>query len=216
MSIRTRIKMCGLTRSKDVEFAVSQGTDALGFIFYKKSPRNVFPDFVREMVSKLPPFVDSVGVFVDRDREEVEEIVEYCGLSHAQLHGKEDFKYCERVERYASPCHVIKAFRVSETTKSADFTPYDDVVHGYLLDTYAKGNAGGTGKTFDWNIINRLDLQRPLILAGGLSPENIEEAIKTIRPFGVDVNSGVEVEPGVKDHSKLMELVRLVRVADNP
>ena len=216
MNTRTRIKMCGLTRIKDVEFGISQGLDALGFIFYDKSPRNVFPDFVRGVVRKLSPFVDSVGVFVNRDREEVEEIVEYCGLSHAQLHGKEDRTYCERVERNSSPCHVIKAFRVSESTKSSDFTPYNDVVHGYLLDTYAKGTAGGTGETFDWNIINRLDLQRPMILAGGLTPDNIEEAIQAIMPFGVDVNSGVEVEPGIKDHSKIMDLVRKVRMADNP
>ena len=215
MSTRTRIKMCGLTRVKDIDFGVSMGLDALGFIFYDKSPRNVSPDFVRGVVSKLPPFLASVGVFVNRDREEVEEIVEYCGLSHAQLHGKENYKYCERVERNASPCHVIKAFRVSETTKRSDFTSYDDVVHGYLLDTYSKGNPGGTGEVFDWEIIKRLDLQRPMILAGGLTPENIKEAIQTIRPFGVDVNSGVEVEPGIKDHSKLMDLVRKVRMADN-
>jgi phosphoribosylanthranilate isomerase len=208
--------MCGLTRTRDVEFGVSQGLDALGFIFYDKSPRNVFPDFVRGVVSKLSPFVDSVGVFVNRDREEVEEIIEYCGLSHAQLHGKEDHKYCERVEQNVSPCHVIKAFRVNESTTSSDFTPYNDIVHGYLLDTYAKGNAGGTGEIFDWNIINRLDLQRPIILAGGLTPDNIEKAIQTIMPFGVDVNSGVEVEPGIKDHSKIMDFVRKIRMADNP
>ncbi len=215
MNIRTRIKMCGLTRIKDVEFGFSQGLDALGFIFYEKSPRNVLPDFVRDVVAKVPPFVDCVGVFVNRDREEVEEIVEYCGLSHAQLHGNENYKYCERVERFASPCNVIKAFRVSEATKNSDFTPYDDVVHGYLLDTYLKGNAGGTGETFDWNIIKQLDLQRPMILAGGLTPDNIEEAIETVRPFGVDVNSGVEIEPGIKDHEKLMDFVLKVRQSDN-
>ncbi len=214
MNIRTRIKMCGITRKKDVKFALSQGIDALGFIFYEKSPRNVYPDFVKKVVKKLPPFVDGVGVFVDRDREEVEEIVEYCGLSHAQLHGKEDYKYCERVGRHASPCHVIKAFRVSESTKSSDFIPYSDVVHGFLLDSYSKGNAGGTGKTFDWDMVKQLDLNKPLILAGGLSPQNIEEAILIVKPFGVDVNSGVEIEPGIKDHSKLMEFVQRVRLAD--
>jgi phosphoribosylanthranilate isomerase len=214
MHTRTRIKMCGMTREKDIEAGVTLGLDALGFIFYEKSPRNVFPDFVRAVVSKIPPFVDCVGVFVDRDREEVEEIVEYCSLSHAQLHGKEDPKYCERVERFASPCHVIKAFRVGSESKKEDFSPYDDLVHGYLLDTYVKGNAGGTGSIFDWNIIKRLELQRPMILAGGLSPDNVEEAICSVSPFGVDVNSGVEIEPGIKDHSKISEFVRKVRLTD--
>lgn len=214
MYTRTRIKMCGLTRIKDVEVGLSHGLDALGFIFYEKSPRNVPPDFVRDVVANIPPFVDCVGVFVDRNREEVEEIVEYCGLSHAQLHGKEDPKYCERIERIASPCHVLKAFRVGEKSKSADFSPYDEVVHGYLLDTYMKGNAGGTGKTFDWRIIERLNLKRPVILAGGLSPENVLEAIETVAPFGVDVNSGVEIAPGIKDHDKISEFVHKVRQAD--
>ena len=206
--------MCGLTREKDVEAGVNAGLDALGFIFYEKSPRNVYPDFVRAVVSKVPPFVDCVGVFVNRERREVEEIVDYCGLSHAQLHGKEDPKYCERVERFASPCHVIKAFRVSSESKREEFTPYDDLVHGYLLDTYEKGNAGGTGTSFDWGIIGRLDLQRPLILAGGLSLENVERAIRTVSPFGVDVNSGVEEEPGIKDHLLLHDFVRIVRRTD--
>ena len=208
---RTRIKMCGVTRDKDVEAGINAGLDALGFIFYDKSPRNVTPDYVRSVVSRMGPFTDSIGVFVDRQREEVEEIVEYCGLTHAQLHGNENPKYCERVERFVSPCRVIKAFRVSEQSVKEDFAPYGDVIHGYLLDTYSKGIAGGTGHTFDWSIIEKLELQRPLVLAGGLSPDNVEEALKQVRPFGLDVNSGVEVEPGIKDHAKLFEFVRKVR-----
>jgi len=215
MNTRTRIKMCGLSRIKDIEIGVSLGLDALGFIFYDKSPRNITPDFVRDAIAKIPPFVDCVGVFVNRDRKEVEELVEYCGLSHVQLHGDEDYKYCERIERFASPCHVIKAFRVSEATTSQEFTSYEDVAHGYLLDTYIKGNAGGTGETFDWDIIAKLDLQRPVILAGGLTPDNIEEAITAVRPFGVDVNSGVEIEPGIKDHAKLIDFVQRVHRTDS-
>lgn len=211
MLMRTRIKMCGLKREKDVAAGVAVGLDALGFIFYEKSPRNVEPDFVRSMVARMPPFTECVGVFVDREREEVEEIIEYCGLSYAQLHGKENPKYCERVERFVSPCRVIKAFRVSEESRSEDFAPYAEVIHGYLLDTYKKGNAGGTGEIFDWDIIKRLDLQRPMILAGGLNPENVEEALRMVQPFGVDVNSGVEIEPGVKDHARLEEFVQKVR-----
>lgn len=214
MHTRTRIKMCGMTQEKDVEAGVNLGLDALGFIFYEKSPRNVFPDFVRAVVSKIPPFVNCVGVFVDRDLEEVVEIVEYCGLSHAQLHGKENPKYCERLERFASPCHVIKAFRVGDRSTKEDFTSYDELVHGYLLDTYVKGNAGGTGSSFDWSIVKNLELQRPMILAGGLSVDNVEEAIGSVSPFGVDVNSGVEIEPGIKDHLKITAFVRKVREID--
>ncbi len=214
MQGRTRIKMCGITRMKDMEAGVDAGLDAMGFIFYEKSPRNVKPDFVRSVVARMPPFIDCVGVFVDRDRQELEELVEYCGLSHAQLHGNENPKYCERVERFASPCRVVKAFRVSGESKASDFSPYDDVAHGYLLDTYVKGNAGGTGARFDWGIIDGLSLQRPMILAGGLSPENVVEGIQSVAPFAVDVNSGVEIEPGIKDHVKLAEFVRKVRLAD--
>ncbi len=214
MQGRTRIKMCGITRVKDVEAGIAAGLDALGFIFYDKSPRNVDPDFVRNVIAQVPPFIDCVGVFVDRDRQELEEIVEYCGLSHAQLHGNEEPKYCERVERLVSPCRVVKAFRVSDESKASDFSPYDASAHGYLLDTYVKGNAGGTGATFDWGIIERLALQRPMILAGGLSPGNVAEAIRSVAPFAVDVNSGVEVEPGIKDHAKLENFVRTVRMAD--
>ncbi len=210
---RTRIKMCGLTREKDVVAGIDAGLDALGFIFYEKSPRNVEPDFVRSMVAQMPPFTECVGVFVNREREEVEEIIEYCRLSYAQLHGNENPKYCERIERLVSPCRVIKAFRVSEASQSDEFTPYASVIHGYLLDTYMKGSAGGTGKTFDWNIIKRLKLQRPMILAGGLTPGNVEEALSQVQPFGVDVNSGVEIEPGIKDHAKLNAFVRKVRVS---
>ncbi|MBU0943050.1 MAG: phosphoribosylanthranilate isomerase [Proteobacteria bacterium] len=211
---RTRIKMCGITRKKDVAAGIAAGLDALGFIFYEKSPRNVTSDFVREVVARVPPFIDCVGVFVDRDSEEVEEIIQYCGLSHAQLHGSENPKYCERLERFASPCRVIKAFRVGKTSSASEFTPYDDVVRGYLLDTYVKDNAGGTGKTFDWNIVQGLDLQRPMILAGGLTPENVVQAIQSANPYGVDVNSGVEIEPGIKDHSKLYDFVSKVRQTD--
>ncbi len=207
---RTRIKMCGITREKDAEAGVLAGVDALGFIFYEKSPRNVDPEFVRTLISTIPPFIDCVGVFVDRDLNEVEEIVEYCGLSYAQLHGKESPKYCERLERFSAPCRVVKAFRVGEKSKASEFTPYDSAVCGYLLDTYVQGNAGGTGEVFDWDIISRLELQCPVILAGGLSPDNILQAIDSVAPFAVDVNSGVESEPGIKDHDKIYDFVKKV------
>jgi len=211
MDHRTRIKMCGLTRLKDVTAGIEAGLDALGFVFYKKSPRNIEPDFVRDIIKKMPPFIDCVGVFVNRELDEVAEIVKYCGLSHAQLHGTESPKFCERIERFASPCRVIKAFRVGDDSKREEFSPYNEVTHGFLLDTYVKGNAGGTGETFNWEIIQQLHLQRPLILAGGLTLDNIDAALSSVRPFAVDVNSGVESEPGIKDYQKIQEFVRKIR-----
>ena len=210
---RTRIKMCGVTNLEDALEGVRAGVDALGFIFVDQSARNVEPKLVREIIGDLPPFVDCVGVFVDREREEVEEIVEYCRLSYAQLHGCEDPKYCERLARFSAPCQVVKAFRVGPDSRAEDFMPYENSVRGYLLDTYTKELAGGTGQTFDWQIVEQLQLQLPLILAGGLDPENVAEAIRVLRPFGVDVNSGIEIQPGLKDHEKLHAFVEAVRQA---
>ncbi len=212
---RTRIKMCGTTNLEDARAAVRAGVDALGFIFVKKSPRFVTVQKAREIVSILPPFVDPVGVFLDFDPKEVAEIAREVGLTCLQLHGKEEPAYCLEVSRLAAPCKVIKAFRVGEQSRAGDFARYHDVVQGFLLDTYVKGLAGGTGETFGWQLVDRLDLQRPVILAGGLCPDNILEAVRKVRPYGIDVNSGVELSPGRKDQKKLGRLVDRVRLADN-
>ncbi len=214
MTARTRVKMCGITNRYDAEEGVRAGVDALGFIFVEESPRHISPEDAREIIFDLPPFVDCVGVFADRDPQEVEEIIAYCGLSYAQLHGSEDPKYCERLARSAAPCKMIKAFRVNGDTRADLFTPYDEVAQGILLDTYSKGSIGGTGLVFDWGIIQRLDLRLPLILAGGLGPDNVREAINLVRPFAIDVNSGVERAPGLKDAAKLHALMEQVRQAD--
>lgn len=214
MTGRTRVKMCGTTNRYDAEEAVKAGVDALGFIFVEASPRCISPENAREIIAELPPFVDCVGVFVDRDPKEVEEIIAYCGLSYAQLHGSEDPKYCERLARHTAPCKVIKAFRVGVETQADLVVPYSEVAQGVLLDTYSKGIAGGTGQTFDWRIVERLRLKLPLILAGGIFPENVGEAIRQVRPFAIDINSGVERVPGVKDIDKLHALMEQVRLAD--
>ena len=206
--------MCGITNRYDAEEGVLAGVDALGFIFVEASPRYVSPELARGIVADLPPFVDCVGVFVDRDLDEVKEIIVSCGLSHVQLHGSEDPGYCEDIARFASSCKVIKAFRVGEKTEADFFAPYNDVVQGFLLDTYSKGIAGGTGMAFDWRIIEGLRLQLPLILAGGLGPDNVREAIKQVRPFAIDVNSGVEWTPGMKNAEKVHAFMAQVRLAD--
>ena len=208
---RIRIKMCGTTNLEDALAAVEAGVDALGFIFYTKSPRNIDPEVARIIIEQLPPFVDTVGVFVDRDREEVEEIIRFCGLGYAQLHGQESPKYCERLARFTAPCQVIKALRVGGDLQADDITPYNDHVKGFLLDTYQKGIKGGTGQRFDWSLIQDLKLQRDVILAGGLDSENVQEALAAVRPYALDVNSGVETSPGQKNHSLIRRFIHQVR-----
>lgn len=214
MHRRTRIKMCGITNIEDAEEGIRAGVDALGFIFVENSPRYVEPEKAKEIVANLAPFVDLVGVFVDQENVEVQEIVDYCGLSYVQLHGNESPEYCDLLAYAASPCKIIKAFRVGPKAIPADFQPYQEGVQGFLLDTYAADREGGTGQTFDWQVINSLDLRRPVILAGGLTPENVGAAIRQVQPFAIDVNSGVELRPGLKDYEKLRLLLEEVHRAD--
>ncbi len=213
---RIRIKMCGVTRLADALAAVAAGVDALGFIFFEKSPRYIDPEAARLIIEQLPPFVDAVGVFVDKKNREVDEIVQYCRLGYVQLHGEESPKYCEHLVRFASPCQVIKAFRVGSHTSSDEFAAYAPHVKGFLLDTFRPDQVGGTGTSFDWSMVADLDLQKPFILAGGLDVNNIAAAIQAVQPYGVDVNSGVEQRPGIKDHRLIREFVYTVRNFDGP
>ena len=207
--------MCGVTRIEDAQMAVAAGVDALGFIFAPNSVRCIQTGTAVHIISNLPPFVSSVGVFVNCQFEDLVQTVTSCRLSHVQLHGDEDPAYCERFARMQPLCRIIKVFRVSAASTAGEFTPYDDCVDGFLLDTYKKGMPGGTGEIFDWRIIPSLRMQRPVLLAGGLTPENVAEAVRTVRPFAVDVNSGVEDAPGIKNADKLFRLVREVRSADS-
>lgn len=201
--------MCGTRRLEDALAAVGYGVDALGFIFYHKSPRCISSDAAARIIEKLPPFVDRVAVFVNAALDELAGAADI-GFSHVQLHGRESVEYCRQVRQRHPSLGVIKAFRVGEESSADEFTPYNDCVDAFLLDTYILGAPGGTGKVFDWSIIKRLQLQRPIILAGGLSSDNVVDAIATVHPLAVDVNSGVELQPGVKDHRRLQELLRLV------
>ena len=212
MSARTRIKVCGITEIDDARLAVAAGVDALGFIFAGQSPRKIDPEKARDIVATLPPFVDAVGVFVDEYREVVEEIVGYCGLTMVQLHGKETPQYCEKVS-----CRVVKSFRLGAAMPEPEddfYAPYVGVVQGFLLDTYHDKMAGGTGQPFDWSLVERYRPPGPVILAGGLSPENVEQALTLLNPFAVDVNSGVETAPGRKDGDAILRFVAAVRAAD--
>jgi phosphoribosylanthranilate isomerase len=207
--LRTRVKMCGTTCLEDALAAVRYGVDALGFIFYEKSPRYIAADQAGLIIKNLPPFVDRVGVFVNTPIQEVVTTAGV-GLSWLQLHGREPLEYCLQIRQQLPFCGIIKAFRVGEKSRPEDFIPYNNCVDAFLLDTFVDGAKGGTGKVFDWSIIDRLQLRRPILLAGGLSPENVQNAIAAVKPFAVDVNSGVESEPGVKDHARLKALLQLV------
>ncbi|MCF6291546.1 MAG: phosphoribosylanthranilate isomerase [Desulfobacterales bacterium] len=206
--IRTRIKVCGITDPADAAAAVAAGVDSLGFIF-ADSPRRVEPDLARDIIRYLPPMVDAVGVFVDKDLREVEEIIQYCRLTMVQLHGAESPGYCRGLS-----IRVVKSFRIGPHSTAADLAPYEGAVAGFLLDTYRQGVAGGTGAVFDWDLVEKVAPPGPVILAGGLDPDNVAEAVHRVRPFAVDVNSGVEYAPGRKDHDLLNRFVALVRNTD--
>ena len=206
---RTRVKMCGTTRREDALAAVRLGVDALGFIFYEKSPRYIAPENAAALFKCLPPFIDRVGVFVDAPLADVVQTARL-GLSYVQLHGGESPDYCRDLREALPFCGLIKAFRVGAESRANDFTSYASCVDAFLLDTYIKGASGGTGLVFDWSIIDRLQLQCPVILAGGLSPANVALAIAAVHPYAVDINSAIEVQPGIKDHRRLQDLMQVV------
>ena len=201
---RIKVKVCGTASLKDALFAVESGADALGFIFYKKSPRCISQKEVKDIVAQLPPFVETVGVFVNEASDKVNRIAEQCRLTAVQLHGDESPAFCRRIKR-----RVIKVFRVLDADSFKGISNYD--VSGFLLDSYNDESRGGTGKVFDWNLALRAKKQGPIILAGGLNPYNVYTAIHRVKPYGVDVCSGVEKSPGVKDFIKIDEFIKSVR-----
>ena len=202
----TKIKICGITDVHDASMASQLGADALGFIF-APSPRQVSPEQARCIIHTLPPFVKTVGIFVDDDLGTIREIMDFCGLDMVQLHGNESPEFC----RQLMP-HSIKAFRLKDTLSLSPIRNYQGRVRALLLDTYERGIKGGTGKTFDWSLACEIaDLGVPVILSGGLEPSNIQRAISTVRPYAVDVNSGVEIRPGQKSPILMKELIKAVR-----
>lgn len=203
---KVRIKICGITDPGDATAAVDAGADALGFIFYKKSPRYISPEEAEQIVIKLPPFVTAVGVFVDETDEEVNRIVKLARLGCAQLHGSETPVVCSRVE-----AKVIKALRVRDEKDIEGLRGY--CVSAFLLDTFKEGVPGGTGETFDWDLAVAAKDLGPVILSGGLTPENVADAILKVRPYGVDVSSGVELSPGKKDHYNMRRFIEKARAA---
>ena len=206
---KVRIKICGITNLEDALLAADLGADALGFIFYPPSPRSVEPEAAKAIIAQLPPLVTTVGVFVDEDAATVKELAAAAGLDWLQMHGKETPEYCRSLER-----RVIKAFRIRGENSLTGLAAYQGVVQALLLDTYKKGQVGGTGETFNWDLAREARKYGPIILAGGLTPENVAQAIATAQPQAVDVASGVEAAPGKKDPLKLTEFIKAVRILE--
>ena len=196
-----RIKVCGITNLADAQAAVSLGVAILGFVFHPASPRGITPQLADRIIQRLGPQVAAVGVFGDRPPQEVNEIVSACGLAAAQLHGSEPEGWLEEI---AVP--VIKAFRV----RSSHDLPRKGSYAGawaFLLDAWSPRVAGGTGKAWDWGLAQGVSLEKPVVLAGGLDPDNVAAAIRQVRPAAVDASSGLEASPGSKDHDKLARFV---------
>ena len=190
------VKICGITSLKDAIMAANYGASALGFIFYKNSPRYIAPQLLKTWISKLPSNLKKVGVFVNKGVDKVNKIAGDLNLDMVQLHGDESPEYCNQMIK-----PVTKVFKVNNEFDPTVLNDYP--VSAFLFDTYKKESYGGTGESFDWQSISNLDTEIPIILSGGLNAENILEGIKVVMPSAVDVNSGVESEPGVKDAEKV-------------
>ncbi|WEN41715.1 N-(5'-phosphoribosyl)anthranilate isomerase [Thauera sp. GDN1] len=204
---RTRIKICGLTRAQDVRAAVDGGADAIGFVFYPPSPRAVSIEHAAELVALLPPFVTSVGLFVNPAPGEVDAVLERVPLQLLQFHGDEAEAECAR---YGRPW--IKAARMRPGVDLLEFAASHPRASGILVDAFVDGYGGG-GKTFDWTLIPA-GFARPLVLSGGLDADNVVDAVRRVRPWAVDVSSGVESAKGIKDAEKIAAFIAGVRHAD--
>ena len=203
----TRVKICGITNMEDALMAAEMGADALGFVFYRKSPRFITAENAAAIVRQLPPFVTTIGLFVDESGARVDSVRRQVGLDCLQFHGNESQNYLSQFS-----CRVIKAVRVADRSSLRAVGQLQ--ANALLLDSYRPGEPGGTGTTFDWTWLEGLETSARIILAGGLTPENVREAIGHCRPYGVDCSSGVEKSPGVKDRRLVGAFIKAVRDAD--
>jgi len=201
-----RIKICGITLAEDARLATELGAWALGFVFWPDSPRYIEPDRAREIVRSLPPLALPIGVFVDQPPEHVNRVAAHVGLGAVQLHGSETPTFVR-----ALSCRVVKALPLSET---GDVHGLDEWTGSLvLLDAFDPVRKGGTGRAVDWEAAARIARRRPIVLAGGLSPTNVERAIAAVAPVAIDVSSGVEAEPGIKDSARMRDLFEAARLA---
>lgn len=204
-----RVKICGITNLADAQAAAEAGADALGFVFYEKSPRHMTIPAVAGISKLLPPFILRVGVFVNAPKEEIVRAIGECGLSLLQFHGDEPPEFCTQFGLMS-----MKAFRIRDAESLKELSKYK--TDAWLLDAYSSDTLGGTGEVFNWDLaVEAQKTSRPIFLAGGLTPGNVAEAVRKVRPFGVDVSSGVESSPGKKDHAKVRAFINTVKAAAN-
>ena len=204
----TRVKVCGITRVEDALAAARVGVDAVGFVFYPPSPRYVAPERARDITAMLPPFVSTVGLFVDADAATVAATLRAIRLDYLQFHGAESPEFCAQFD-----VPFLKAVRVKPGVDLLQYAITFSAAKALLLDAFVAGMHGGTGQGFDWQLIPS-NMPTPVILSGGLAPGNIAQAVRTVRPWAVDVSSGVEAAKGIKDANKIEQFMRGVRNAD--
>ncbi len=208
LNLRTRVKICGITRLADAQAAAAAGADAIGFVFYPPSPRAVSASAAADIARTLPPFVTAVGLFVDAPAEDVGRVLSAVPLGWLQFHGDEPDDYCRQFH-----LPYLKAVRVRPETDLLQYAARYTGAGGLLLDAYRAGVPGGTGEVFDWDLIPD-GLDGRIVLSGGLDANNVAEGIGRLRPWAVDVSSGVEVAPGIKDSLRIAQFIAAVRRAD--
>jgi phosphoribosylanthranilate isomerase len=201
-----KAKICGITNLEDAKASIDAGCDALGFVFYKKSPRYISPERASMIIQDLPPHIIKIGVFVNSKEKTIKRIAKLCNLAMLQFHGNESPDFCKRFSNYK----IIKAFRVNDYIELKNVVKYK--TFAYLFDTFVASKVGGTGKKFDWKLVSHIDkLKSPVFLSGGLTKKNVKQAIETVRPHWVDVSSSVEIRPGEKSHKKIREFIKAVK-----
>lgn len=202
--MRTRIKFCGLTRKQDVSKAIALGVDALGFVFVGSSSRNVDIDKAVTLIQEVPPFVIKVGLFMNANVGEVEAVLNNVSLDILQFHGDEEEKFCTQFDM-----QYLKAVPMGSTQSAEEYCSEYPTATGYILDSHAEGEMGGSGEPFSWSDVPQ-NLGKPLILAGGLTESNVAEAIRVVRPYAVDVSSGIETSKGIKDPVRMEKFIKEV------
>ena len=201
-----KVKICGITNLEDAKASIDAGCDAIGFVFYKKSPRYIEPEKAKEMIKQLPGRIIKVGVFVNSKEKIIKDIARSCSLDILQFHGNESPQFVRKFKGYK----IIKAFRVKDRIDLEKVLKYK--IFAYLFDTFVKSKVGGTGQKFDWKLVGHINsIKLPVFLSGGLTAENVKQALNIVKPHWVDVSSSVEVKPCKKDHKKIRKFIETAK-----
>ena len=208
--MQTRIKFCGLTRQQDVQYAIELKVDALGFVFVEKSARNLEVESAASLINEVPPFVNRIGLFMNAQASDVENVLKHVRLNLLQFHGDEEESFCKRFNMpYLKAVPMASINSVKSTASVTDFCQAFPSATGFIFDSHAQGQMGGSGEKFSWDEIPN-NLNKPVILAGGLTVDNVAEAIRAVHPYAVDVSSGIETSKGIKDPAKMEQFIKEV------